>query len=136
MAILKDNKIEKGFYEFLKEKGIEVQIERDVQIDLSISSYIPESFIEDSSQKIEIYQNIALCRTEEDIQNAKKGIIAAIKTIDDEQDTGITYYFGQELSGSEVSIEEYQNKIEKVTKEDVIYIAENVAIHTIYFLKD
>ncbi len=74
--------------------------------------------------------------TEEDIENAKKGIIATIKTIDDEQDTGITYYFGQELSQVEVSIEEYMDKIEKVTKEDVIRIAENVAIHTIYFLKD
>ncbi len=50
-------------------QGIEVKEEQDVQIDLSISSYIPDSFIENSSQKIEIYQNIALCRTEEDIQN-------------------------------------------------------------------
>ncbi len=74
--------------------------------------------------------------TEEDIENAKKGIIATIKTIDDEQDTGITYYFGQELSGSDISIEEYQKKIEDVKKEDVVNIAKNVAIHTIYFLKD
>ena len=35
-----------------------------------------------------------------------------------------------------VAIEEYIDKIQKVTKEDVIHIAENVAIHTIYFLKD
>ena len=74
--------------------------------------------------------------TEEDIQNAKKGMIAAINTIDDEQDTGITYYFGQELSECRVSLEEYKNRIEKVKKEDVIRIAENVAIHTVYFLKD
>lgn len=74
--------------------------------------------------------------TEEDIENAKKGIIATIKTIEDEQDTGITYYFGQELSRSDISIEEYMNRIERVTKEDVIHIAENVSIHTIYFLKD
>ena len=37
--------------------------------------------------------------TDEEIENAKNGIIASIKTIDDEQDTEITYYFGQELSG-------------------------------------
>ena len=74
--------------------------------------------------------------TEEDIQNAKKGIIAAIKTIDDEQDTGITYYFGQELSESDVSMEEYIARIQEVTKEDVTYIAQNVAIDTVYFLKD
>ena len=56
-------------------QGIEVREEKDVQIDLSISSYIPDSFIENSSQKIEIYQNIALCRTEEDIQNVIDEII-------------------------------------------------------------
>ena len=74
--------------------------------------------------------------TQEDIQNSKKGMVAAIKTIDDEQDTGITYYFGQELSKSDISIEEYKNRIEKVSKDDVIHIAQNVAIHTVYFLKD
>lgn len=74
--------------------------------------------------------------TEEDIENAKKGIIATIKTIEDEQDTGITYYFGQELSESDISIEDYMDRIEKVTKEDIVHIAENVAIDTIYFLKD
>ena len=74
--------------------------------------------------------------TEEDIENAKKGIIAAIKTIDDEQDTGITYYFGQELSETNISIDEYKDRIEKVSKESIIHIAENVAIRTIYFLKD
>lgn len=74
--------------------------------------------------------------TEEDIENAKKGIIATIKTIDDEQDTGITYYFGQELSESDISIEEYMERIEKVSKGDIVHVAENVAINTVYFLRD
>lgn len=56
-------------------QGIEVREEQDVQIDLSVSSYIPDSFIDNSSQKIEIYQNIALCRTEEDIQNVIDEVI-------------------------------------------------------------
>ena len=56
--------------EVLKEmKGIEVKPEIEVQIDLDVTSYIPDEYISDSSQKIEMYQNIALCRTEEDIQN-------------------------------------------------------------------
>lgn len=74
--------------------------------------------------------------TKEDIENAKKGIVATIKTIDDEQDTGITYYFGQELSDSDISIKEYMERIERVSKEDVMNVAENVAINTVYFLKD
>ena len=74
--------------------------------------------------------------TEEDIANAKKGIIATVKTIDDEQDTQISYYFGQELTNTRVSTEEYIKKIEKIQKEDVINIARKVSINTIYFLKD
>ena len=62
--------------EVVKEmKGIEVQEEIDVQIDINVSSYIPDEFIDNSSQKIEIYQNIALCKSEEDIQNVVDEII-------------------------------------------------------------
>ena len=62
--------------EVLKEmQGIETIEEQDVQIDLTISSYIPEEYIENSSQKIEIYQDIALCRSDEDIQNVTDEII-------------------------------------------------------------
>ena len=43
-------------------QGIEVEQEQDIQIDLSISSYIPDSFIQNSSQKIEIYQKIQIRR--------------------------------------------------------------------------
>ena len=74
--------------------------------------------------------------TQEDIENAKKGIIATIKTIDDEQDTEINYYFGQELTQSKVSLEEYKNKIDSVGKEDIIAIANKVRVNTVYFLKD
>ncbi len=74
--------------------------------------------------------------TEEEIDNSKKGIIAAINTIDDEQDTGITYYFGQELAESNVSEEEYIKKIENINKENIVDIANKVQINTIYFLKD
>lgn len=62
--------------EVIKEmQGIEVVEEQDVQIDLAVSSNIPDNFIENSSQKIEIYQNIALCRTEEELQNVIDEVI-------------------------------------------------------------
>lgn len=62
--------------EVIKEiQGIEIEPEKDIQIDLNVSSYLPDDFIENSSQKIEIYQDIALCRTEEDIQNVIDEII-------------------------------------------------------------
>jgi len=74
--------------------------------------------------------------TDEEVENAKKGIIASIKTIDDEQDTEITYFFSQELSQNKCDIEQYINRIAVVNKENVIEIANKVSINTIYFLKD
>ena len=74
--------------------------------------------------------------TDEEVENAKKGIIASIKTIDDEQDTEITYFFSQELSQIKCDIEQYINRIAVVNKENVIEIANKVSINTIYFLKD
>lgn len=74
--------------------------------------------------------------TDEEIENAKNGIIASIKTIDDEQDTEITYYFGQELSGTKTNLEEYIENIQKVNKADVLEVAKQISIDTIYFLKN
>lgn len=74
--------------------------------------------------------------TDEEIENAKNGIIASIKTIDDEQDTEITYYFGQELSETKTSLEEYIKNIQKVNKADVLEVAKQISINTIYFLKN
>ena len=62
--------------EVVKEmQGVEVEPELDIQIDLNVTSYIPDEYIPDSAQKIEIYQNIALCKNEEDIQNSIDEII-------------------------------------------------------------
>lgn len=74
--------------------------------------------------------------TDEDIENAKKGIISGIKAIYDEQDTEITYFFGQELTDSKTSLDEYMEKIQNVNKEDIVKVANSVTINTIYFLKD
>ena len=74
--------------------------------------------------------------TDEDILNAKKNIISTIKNISDEQDTEIIYFLGQELTDKKVSLEEYIDKIESVNKENIINIAKNVYINTVYFLKD
>ena len=74
--------------------------------------------------------------TDEEVENAKQGIIAAIKSIDDEQDTEITYFFGQELSENKHSIEEYMESISKVNKQNVVDIANKVSVNTVYFLRN
>ena len=49
--------------------------DQDVQIDLNVSSFIPDDFIEDSNLKIEIYQSIALCKNEKEISDIIDEII-------------------------------------------------------------
>jgi len=56
-------------------QGIKVEPELDIQIDLNVTSYIPDEYISNQSQKIEVYQDIALCKTEDDIQNIIDEII-------------------------------------------------------------
>ena len=73
---------------------------------------------------------------EEDLINSKKLITESIRGISSEQDTEITYYYGQELSNKLVSLEDYIHKIEGVTKKDVEEIARNISVDTIYFLRD
>ena len=74
--------------------------------------------------------------TEEEIENEKKGIISQIDTIDDEQDTEIIYFLGQELTNANESIEDYKENVKKVTKEQIQNVASKVNINTIYFLRN
>ena len=74
--------------------------------------------------------------TDEDIENAKKSIISGIRSINDEQDTEITYLFGKELTNEKISTEEYIKNIEQVSKENIIKIANSLQINTIYFLRN
>ena len=74
--------------------------------------------------------------SEEDINNAKKLITESIKSINSEQDSEITYYYGQEISDKFISINEYIEKINSVSKEDIINLSREVNINTIYFLRD
>ena len=73
--------------------------------------------------------------SDEEINNAKNYIYSFINSIEEEQDTEITYYFGQELSQTFYSPEEYRKNIELVNKEKIINIANNISINTIYFLR-
>lgn len=74
--------------------------------------------------------------TEEQIENEKKGIISQINTIDDEQDTEIIYFLGQELTGLNETIEQYKENINNVTKDQIQNVASKVEINTIYFLRN
>ena len=72
--------------------------------------------------------------TDEEIENAKKYMVSGIKNVQDEQDSEITYYMGQELSGKLLTFDEYIDKINGVTRKQIENIASKIHINTIYFL--
>lgn len=73
---------------------------------------------------------------EDDLQNAKTYLISSLKSVAEEQDTEMIYYIGQEISKTNMSLDEYIGKIEKVTKDQVVELANSIQINTIYFLKN
>jgi predicted Zn-dependent peptidase len=73
---------------------------------------------------------------DKDLQNAKTYLISSLKNVAEEQDTEVIYYIGQEISKTNMSLEEYIEKIEKVTKENVVELASSIQINTVYFLKN
>ena len=74
--------------------------------------------------------------TKEDLENGKKYMVSGINSIKDEQDSEITYYLGQEMSDRFTNFEEYIEKVQNVTMEDVKNVANSILINTIYFLRN
>ncbi len=60
---------------------VEEPKEEDIQIDINVSSYIPDEYIESSDMKISIYQDIALCKNEEEILDVTDEIIDRFGTM-------------------------------------------------------
>ena len=74
--------------------------------------------------------------SEEDIENAKKTIVSNIAGISDEQDTEIIYFLGQELSGRNISLQQYAQFVQDVKKDEIEDFARKININTIYFLRN
>lgn len=72
--------------------------------------------------------------TEEDIENGKCYLISGIKMIEEEQDSEVVFYIGAEISKTYTSLKEYIEKINNVSKQDIIEFAKQLHINTIYFL--
>ena len=53
-------------------KGIETKPETDIQIDLDITSYIPDTYITDELTKIEMYKKIASIESKEDMYEVQE----------------------------------------------------------------
>lgn len=72
--------------------------------------------------------------TDKEFKDAKQLIISSLKLIPEQQEDLIAFTYDQKIFGENQSIDEYISNISKVTKENVIEIAQKIDIDTIYFL--
>lgn len=73
--------------------------------------------------------------TDDEFNQAKELILSSLRLITESQEDLIAYYFDRTLYGENLNLEEYMKQIEKVTKEQVIDIAKDVKLDTIYFMQ-
>ena len=88
--------------EAMKEiRGEKIEKQKEIKIDLDVTAFIPNSYIPNSSQKIEIYQTIALVNSEEDIRNVIDELIDRYSVIPKEVENLIKIarikYLGKDL---------------------------------------
>jgi predicted Zn-dependent peptidase len=74
--------------------------------------------------------------TDKDINDAKCYLISGIKSIEEEQDSEIVFYIGNEITDTNMSLKEYIDEIQNVTKEQIIEFANMIEYNTIYFLSN
>lgn len=72
--------------------------------------------------------------SDKNIEEAKNNIVATINFIPDEQDSELMYCFSQELSGYEMGYKEYIQKVNDITRDDIVDLANRIQVNTIYFL--
>lgn len=72
--------------------------------------------------------------TEKEMKDAKQFINAGLNLINESSENMIEYKFDKDLYNEEIDIEKYRKKIEEVKKEDIVKVAKQIKIDTIYFL--
>ena len=73
---------------------------------------------------------------DKDINEAKTLITTVAKGQKESQGKTILFYLGQEFRKDKIDIDEFIEKIEKVSKEDIINFSKRVKLNTIYFLRN
>ncbi len=72
--------------------------------------------------------------TEKEMKDAKQFINAGLNLINESSENMIEYRFDKDLYNEELDIEKYRKKIEEIKKEDIVKVAKQIKIDTIYFL--
>lgn len=73
--------------------------------------------------------------TEKEMKDAKQFINAGLNLINESSENMIEYRFDKDLYNEEMDIEKYRKKIEEIKKEDIVKVAKQIKIDTIYFFR-
>lgn len=73
--------------------------------------------------------------TDDEFNQAKELILSSLRLLSESQEDLIAYDFDRTLYGESVNLEEYMKQIENVTKKQVIDVAKDVQLDTIYFMQ-
>ena len=72
--------------------------------------------------------------TEKEMKDEKQFINAGLNLINESSENMIEYRFDKDLYNEEIDIEKYRKEIEEIKKEDIVKVAKQIKIDTIYFL--
>lgn len=101
-------------------------------ISAGIESINKEKAVNEIFAQIEAMKQGAF--TDAEFYSAIKSIVNSLRTIGDSIAYLCDYYLGQTITNTKISLEEYIEEIEKVTKNDVIEVAQNIQLEMVYFL--
>lgn len=73
--------------------------------------------------------------TDDEFDSAKELILSSLRLITESQEDLIAYYFDRSMYGENLKLDEYMKQIESVTKQQVIDVAKDVKLDTIYFMQ-
>ncbi|AAM24858.1 putative Zn-dependent peptidase [Caldanaerobacter subterraneus subsp. tengcongensis MB4] len=71
-----------------------------------------------------------------EFDSAKKSLYTSLNAIKDNATSKADYYLSQKIAGTNLGIEEFIKKIEKVSKEDVVEVSKKVKLDTVYFMRN
>lgn len=71
---------------------------------------------------------------EKEMKDAKQFINEGLNLINESSENMIEYRFDKDLYNEEIDIEKYRKEIEEIKKEDIVKVAKQIKIDTIYFL--
>ena len=101
-----------------------------IQTGIEIENY--DKAVEIIEEQLEDMKNAKI--SDDEFNSAKQLIVSSIELIEESKEDMITFYFDQNLFEENLSVTEYKEMIKKVTKDDVIKVAQKVKEDTIYFL--